>query len=375
MRAHPDERGFALAVSIFALVIIAALITAVFFAARQEMKIGENSEYAQRAFSAADAGLSNAIANWNTSTWNQLAAGSTATVSGSLPSGTGSWTGSVQRLNQQLFFVKVTGQDKTGLASRTLGELARLLVMQMSVKGAVTTQNNMKVGGSSFIDGIDTSPTGWNCPTVTDSMPGIATSDSSSIQFSSCNNYSCLAGSPKIKQDTTINDSTFLKFGDLTWDQLVGMATKTYPSTYGPASDFAPVGSATTCTISVMDNWGDPMVPASVPGCSNYFPIIYVNGDLKATGGYGQGILLVNGNLDVQGGFQFFGPVIIKGTLTTEGTGGHFNGGVMAANIDLGQDVILGNAVVTYSSCVLMKVMAANSPGRLLRQRAWMDLF
>ncbi len=375
MPTHPEERGFALAVSIFALVIIAALITGVFFAARQEMRIGENSEFSTRAFAAANAGLDYAIANWNTGQWNQLGTDSTATFSGTMPSGTGSFSGTVERMNGQVFFLRVTGQDKTGLASRTLGDLARLLIMQMSVKGAVTTEGNMKVGGSSYIDGIDTSPTGWSCPPVTDSMPGIATNDSSSIQFSSCNNYSCLAGSPKIKQDTTINDSTFLKFGDLTWPQLVAMATKVYPSSYGPASDFAPVGTATTCTTSVQDNWGDPMVPATVPGCSNYFPIIYINGDFNATGGYGQGILLVNGNINVQGGFQFFGPVIATGALTTQGTGGHFNGGVMAANINLGQDVVLGNAVVTYSSCVLMKAMQANSPGRLFRQRAFVDLF
>jgi hypothetical protein len=117
------------------------------------------------------------------------------------------------------------------------------------------------------------------------------------------------------------------------------------------------------------------MVPASVPGCSGYFPIIYVNGDLQATGGYGQGILIVNGDLEVQAGSQFFGPVIVKGTITTQGTGGHFNGGVLAANINLDQDVILGSAVVTYSSCALAKAMQANSPGRLLRQRAFVDLF
>jgi hypothetical protein len=375
MRRHPGERGFALAVSIFALVIIAALITGVFFAARQEMKIGENSESSLRAFSAANAGLDYAIANWNTSVWNQLATDSTATFSGTLPSGSGSFTGTVERMNPQLFFLRVTGQDKYGLASRTLGDLARLLIMQMTMKGAITTEGQLKIGGSSFIDGVDTNPTGWACDPATDTVPGIATRDSSQIDLSGCTNYSCVEGSPKVASDSTITDTTFSQFGDLNWNDLVSMATKVYPSGYGPASDFAPVGTTTTCDKSVMDNWGDPMSPASVPGCSGYFPIIYVNGDLKATGGYGQGILIVNGDLEVQGGWQFFGPVIVKGTITTQGTGGHFNGGVLAANINLDQDVILGSAVVTYSSCALAKAMQANSPGRLLRQRAFVDLF
>ena len=93
MRHTRDERGMALAAAVFALVIIAALITGVFFAARQEMKIGENSLTAQRAFDAAEAGLNNTVSNWNTSAWNSMATGDSATVSGPMPSGTGSWSG------------------------------------------------------------------------------------------------------------------------------------------------------------------------------------------------------------------------------------------------------------------------------------------
>jgi hypothetical protein len=374
MRSMARERGFALAVSIFALVIIAALVTGVFFAARQELKIGENTLSAQRAFNAADAGLNNAIANWNMS-WNQLATNGTATFSGTLPGGTSSYSGTVRRLNGQLYLVQSTGTDQYHQATRTLGALSRLLIMQMTIKGAITTQGSLKIGGSSYIDGVDANPTGWSCPPANDTMPGIATGDSADITTSGCSDYSCVQGSPKILNDTSITDSTFTKFGDLNWNDLVAMATKIYPSGYGPASDFGPVGTATTCTTSVQDNWGDPMVPASVAGCSNYFPIIYVNGNFSATGGYGQGILIVNGDVSVQGGWQFFGPVIVKGTITTQGTGGHFNGGVMASNLNFNQDVILGNAVVTYSSCALFKALAANSPGRWLKQRSWVDLF
>ena len=40
-----------------------------------------------------------------------------------------------------------------------------------------------------------------------------------------------------------------------------------------------------------MDNWGDPATPTGV--CFGYFPIIYAPGNLRISGGYGQGILLV----------------------------------------------------------------------------------
>ncbi len=374
MPSRTREHGFALAVSIFALVIIAALITGIFFAAQQEWKIGIASMASQRAFSAADAGINNAIANWHMG-WNNITVGGESTFTGSLPSGTASYTGTIQHLNPQLYFIQVTGTDQNNLATRTLGALSRLKYVNVTVKGAVTTQNGLKIGGSTYINGVDTNPTGWSCDPVSDTLPGIDTGDSSNITTSGCTNYSCVQGSPKIKQDTTINDSTFLQFGDFSWNDLVSMATDIYPTSYGPASDFAPVGTATTCTTSFKDNWGDPMVPPTVPPCATYFPIIYVNGNLKLTGGYGQGILIVNGDLSVQGGFQFFGPVLVKGSLTTQGTGGHFNGGVMAANMVDSSSVINGNAVVTYSSCALLKALQANSPGRWLRQRSWLDLF
>jgi hypothetical protein len=375
MRTHPGERGFALAVSIFALVIIAALITGVFFAARQEMKIGENSLSAQRAFSAADAGVNNAIANWNLSAWNNLATNATASFSGSLPSGTGSYSGTIKRLNPQLFFVQVTGSDKYNLSTRTLGALSRLLILNMRMLAAITTEGNMKIGGSSLIDGVDQNPAGWSCPSVNDTLPGISTPDSTQISLSGCGSYSCVIGKPKVFQDTAITQTTFTQFGDVSFAQLESMATLVFPSSLGPVNNIGPVGTATSCTTSVTTNWGDPMSPPSVAGCSSYFPIILVNGDFKATGGYGQGILIVTGNISVQGGFQFFGPVIAKGDVTTQGTGGHFWGGILADNINLQQDVILGNAVVNYSSCALSKAMQANSPGRWFRQRAWVDLF
>jgi hypothetical protein len=67
--------------------------------------------------------------------------------------------------------------------------------------------------------------------------------------------------------------------------------------------------------------------------------------------------------------------VIVKGRLKTTGTGGHFNGGVVAANIDLDQNSILGNAVITYSSCAVTKALTATAGGAPLRERSWVNLY
>jgi len=181
-----------------------------------------------------------------------------------------------------------------------------------------------------------------------------------------------LAGDPKVRVDSTMTDSTFFKYGTLNWNDLTAMAGITLPGgNYSPA----PSGTATTCNQGILTNWGDPYHPATVAGCSNYYPIIHITGNFKGTQGYGQGVLMVDGDLQVTGNFEFYGPVIVRGSFSTAGNGNHFYGGVMAADVDLSQNSVLGNAVITYSSCVVANALRASSPGRLMRERSWAEVF
>src|SRR5690242_467536 len=130
-----------------------------------------------------------------------------------------------------------------------------------------------------------------------------------------------------------------------------------------------------TCNVSDPNNWGDP-IHATLPSpCMDYYPIIYSPTDLSLQNGVGQGILLVEGNLKVTGQFSFYGPVIVKGTFSTQGNGAHFNGGLMAANVDLDPNTVAGNAIINYSTCALSRAIngaASPSPARL---RPWVQLF
>src|SRR5919106_4115811 len=64
MRARrlSDERGIALAVAVFALVVIGALVAGTFFAGRLEQQTGRNTFMAAQAAEAAEAGLNDAVA-------------------------------------------------------------------------------------------------------------------------------------------------------------------------------------------------------------------------------------------------------------------------------------------------------------------------
>jgi hypothetical protein len=167
----------------------------------------------------------------------------------------------------------------------------------------------------------------------------------------------------------------------MTWSDLTSIATKHYTSAPSNPSPSPAAGTLSgTCNETNASNWGYPL--ASTHPCFNFFPIIWLdNGgtEWNFSGGIGQGILLVEGDLKVTGDFQFYGPIYIRGHIETAGGGGvqHFHGGMIAANADLEQNSVLGTADIVYSSCAIERAILNNSAlsrAKPLAQRSWVDL-
>ncbi len=60
-----NERGIALAVAIFALVVVGALVAGAFFAGTQEQRVGENQRRVQTSFGVAEAGTQERVLTWS----------------------------------------------------------------------------------------------------------------------------------------------------------------------------------------------------------------------------------------------------------------------------------------------------------------------
>jgi hypothetical protein len=356
--------------AIFALVVIGVLVGASFFIGRQEQAVGRNTVRAQQAFSAAEAGVHLQVAAWDPIVYNSMAVGGEVAFAGTL-TGNEWYRGSVRRLNELLYLVRSEGFSSDSASRQQVGMLVRLRPVEIDINAALTTQGEVQVGGSSETNGFDSEPPGWTgCPPLQPGLPGILLPDADDISTSGCGGLSCVEGNPQVAEDPTINDSTLTTFGDATFDDWRALATKLIT---GGTRRIEPSLTGGACNTADPDNWGAPLDPAST--CGGYFPIVWVEGDLNINGVQGQGVLLVNGDLDVQGGFEFYGPVLVKGTLNTQGTGGHFNGGVVAANVDLDQSDILGNAVVSYSSCAIARALQNSAPAAPLRARSWVNLY
>ncbi len=384
-----SRKGFALPVAIGAIVLIGTMLSGIFFLVTQETRIGKNTATQEIAFRAAERGANTLRAMWAPAVFSSLTTGTPVTEAAYTYDSTGSGgpadTVTLTKVASNMFMIVSTGRAGASSLAASFGArkrtsmIIKLLQPQFNFIGALTVRGALQVGGSSNINGNDTAPNGWSCPSLTNALAGIATNNGSNISYSGCNNLSCIQGSPKIDTTAAAADSnTYFKFGDANWNSLVAMANITIAGGQ-TLTTVDPVVTNGVCDKTQPLNWGDPNRATPTAGaCEGYFPIIHITDTTANTninGVWGQGILLVEGDLTVNGGFSFYGPVIIRGHLRTQGTGGHFYGGVMAGNVDLEQNAVLGNAIINYSNCAVQYAILGASGGAPVAQRAWSETF
>src|SRR5256885_10574523 len=118
-----NERGIALAVAIFALVVVGALVAGAFFAGTQEQRVGENQRRVQTSFGVAEAGTQERVITWSPDQMNKRplycdCAGGDSVVIGPnqlTANGTGRYTGYSYKTGPNVFLLDVTGKRRTQL--------------------------------------------------------------------------------------------------------------------------------------------------------------------------------------------------------------------------------------------------------------------
>jgi len=386
-RVLRDERGMALAVAIFALVVVGALVAGAFFAGTQEQRVGENQRRVQTSFGVAEAGAQERVMSWKPDSMNKRASYPQDSVpiyslsgAATAPGGTGRYFGYSYKLGPNIFLIDVTGRDQASAngviaggsgARQRIGMITRLAPVDFGIHASLTTQGGVSLSGNADVNGADQIPTGWtSCDPPGAPQAGIR---DPGANVGTAGNGTVL-GNPPVVNDPSINNNSFTNFGGATYDQLAARATITLPpGNYKtqPATD-----GAGACDRTVLTNWGDGMNPAAA--CSGYYPIIHITGDATLNGVQGQGILLVDGTLYVQGSYQFYGIAIMQNDIKSAGGGStdaHFWGGVMAKNADLSTQSLSGKATLNYSSCAILTALQATSQISMMRQRGWVQLY
>ena len=383
-RTWQNERGMALAVAIFALVVIGALVAGALFAGTQEQRVSQNTLRVQKSFGVAETGVAEQFAPWNMAINsrpnfpNDSGVGIAVTRAAG---GSGSYGGWIYKLSNSLYLIDVIGSDSASRAGQTggggsgarqrVGIIARLAPMDFGIKASLTTQGGVNLQGNAQVNGFDQNPAAWTtCGVPGPAMAGVRDKGGTVTTGGS----GVVTGIPPVMNDPTLNDSNFTKFGhNSSYNDLAARANITLP---GGTYQTEPVFNGAVCNRAVLTNWGDGDDPSS--DCGDYFPIIHLTGTTTLNGVQGQGILLVDGDLNVQGSYQFYGIVVIQGDLKTAGGGSteaHFWGSVMAKNADLSVQNLTGRATLNYSNCAILAVLQNTSVADLMRSRGWVQLY
>jgi hypothetical protein len=288
----------------------------------------------------------------------------------------GNYTVSINRLTQYLFSVSSTGTVTIGQAgnnsnsSRTVTSVVRIRQVDFDNQTAVQVFGDLTVTGTSDVVGQDTYDNSWSGCTTTSGSAAVTAQPGATVQTQ---------GSGQIQGNVnyqSMGASNFTVFGDLTWNDLVSMATNVYTTSANPNPTPTLTGSPAVCNTADANNWGAPT--QNTHECFNHFPIIYAPGDMHiSANSVGQGIMLVAGNLSVQSQFEFYGPIIVLGTIDFQG-GAEIHGSVLAygGGILDASNSTAGNMIVQYSSCAIERATQGASGlvrGIPIRNRSWMD--
>jgi hypothetical protein len=385
-RVLQNERGMALAVAIFAIVVVGALVAGAFFAGTQEQRVGENVRRGQQAFGVTEGGALEYIRAWKPESINTKRAFPLDTLHHPrrlASGGSGYYGGDVYKLNANLYVVDVTGADKVGEygasradagARQRIGMLVRVRPVQFDIRASLTTQGAVKPSGQAEVDGNIHVPPNWTeCGDIVDTAKaGLRTPDPSQVTGAQGHAF----GSPGVLADPSVNSNTFNQFGDETFATLAARATITLPpGNYTTQPSYNADGS---CNIGDLQNWGDGVNRNPASRCATRYPIIHITGNVTLNNVQGQGILLVDGDMTVQGSYEFFGVVVVRGALKTAGGGttdAHFWGAVMAQNVELDTQNMSGKATLNYSKCAILQSLQNTGLVSMMRSRGWVQLF
>jgi hypothetical protein len=388
-RGHRDRRGFALMLALLAIVVISAMIAGGYMAGVQEFRMGRNTVAQQRAFAATELGLDSAYAAWRKS-WNGVTTGTTRVLA--YGAADGSWVDTVRITKLNRLSLLIVSEGRAGAQGSQLGArrrsamIVRLDMPRINQPGAMVSRGTISIGGNTNIFGTDSVFAGWDCPPAGAPIAGALAPSWSNYTFRGNNckgpTYACITGNPKADTSAVAADtSTYFNYGNQTWTSMVAMADKSLNGTW---ANVQPSYNADgSCNLNDNGNWGDPRRAAlnALPAgtCETYFPIIYAPGDLSVNGQMGQGIILVGGNLSIQGNFTFYGQIITRGSIKLTGTGNHINGGVMAAVVydssASNGNTLAGTSTIQYSRCTLNTVFANASFASRAPQRSWIELY
>jgi hypothetical protein len=357
MFARLNRRGATLPLSILVIGLLGTAVAITYARLSAERRITGDAKAEIDAFTVAQSGMARYFSS--------LTNGVRPTASGNvtyndLPNGTArvDWRlirDTTPNLLPAIYLVTARGTNtsakrfgpNTPVAQRSVATYALWTPMPFDLNAALTTLGPIqKAGTSGEMSGID------NCG-LQPNIPGVA--------------VPAVGGVPQYTGDTGPIDGS---------PDNVPVQLGT-PGPTGTAKNNVGIDWAAIIQSPISDllphNYLYPAWPTA--GQFNSWPVVRVNGDLDLPTN-GKGILVVTGNLTLNGNENWDGLILVGGSVTSNGDN-HTMGAVIAGlNVKLGQTVpvsdLNGNKTYEYDSCALTR--ALGHVGSLQRVRnGWID--
>ncbi|NIR42606.1 MAG: hypothetical protein GWN99_01840 [Gemmatimonadetes bacterium] len=317
-----DERGFALAMAIFALVLLAAVVAGGYFSASQEYQIGRGMRSLTTSIYAGEAGIREILDRWDPEGMATLSAGDTVTFGPVTLEGGGSYIGRVIRVGvpadslKRYFYIEAVGRPPLpSLGERRQGLVVRARYPRFSFEAAVRAYDAITFGGKNDeIIGLDQLITAWGA--LCDAFAFHDTAGVNARDPLRINEPTQVVGNPAIISNYPGSSEGDIFLPEYTWSELVALAD------HHVANGTSFNGS----TGSVVDgrcNRADPknlgMPENTGHACFRYFPVIHVNGTATLKGGPMQGIFLAEEDFDLQGPVTVYGILMTRNDLYLSG--------------------------------------------------------
>ena len=160
-------------------------------------------------------------------------------------------------------------------------------------------------------------------------------------------------------------------------DSSINIPLSEMVSALGKVADFTYDYSADQTLTGLSDSWGKPTTTGTTTPISYEGPmnVVYfnMNGDktVKLAGSsHGTGLLIVNGNLELNGGFTWYGLIVVTGSLTFSGGGEkNITGGAMAGETAVVNTDVGGNISILYCSEAIKRLKGGLPPFRITQWR------
>lgn len=322
------RRGWALLAVIAALAVAELLVLGLWRVAAGTIAAANESAIRATARLDAESALRRAVSDWDELAAAGRPAGLWYAVPGTTRS-TGPAQSAVQAINLyrgvRLLRATSTIVAGGGVRARASAEAALSVIpvdeLWLDFHSAVVSGGDVTVAAGDTIDGSNAGiPAAWSsseCPApvpARGARPGLALASPAVASV----NGAAITGTPALLTGAARSSpSDFDRIGSVAATDFSVVADRLEAGSIA----LSPASPGTVCDTTLRGNWGEPTISAHP--CHDYFPIVYAGTDTDIVSGQGQGILIVDGNLRIAAGVEFYGAILVRGTVDAAGAGIH----------------------------------------------------